>query len=827
MFFPVYGQAPEKPNIIYIFLDDLYDYSESFGGHMQAETPAISQIEQWGTTFVNASSSSPKCAPSRTSFITGKDLFYTQVYKNPACFSFRDYFTSAKNNEEVFTIPEYIKNEGGYFTYGINKIFHCFESFSDYDTLSVDPCEKNLSWNKFIMFPNAEDSTILSFGNPGLGVNFMEWNLIPDSLEHLMYDHQVIDSTISFLQNINCGQQDLCNKPFFLMLGIRKPHTPWYIPEKYFPEYFQTDLNEFPFQSPYNTPLNNFPPNGVIMPPQPDTLFGDYFNLPENGMGQYFANYDSTYYYITNEIQALDPLPEVAPGLSEEERKEILNETIRANATIAYLASIKFVDAQIQRLLDSLENYPAIFSNTIIILTSDHGFSLGEKKHWLKGTLWETDLRVPLIIADLRNPLKQVVNSPVSLLDIFPTICDLTNSPYPVFIDSTNYLDGISLMPLLQNPDLQYERPLLASYMQPENHQCSCFPQYSVRNDKFHYIYYTSNNAEDILDCDHSLSHHEAELYEIGINRETDPNEWNNLISNSDYDPIVEFLQQWLPDSNLYLQKSYKAIINNNALDCFLGPDDTIYLTIEWHEHDGSIVAAPPLFTYKWTNNLTSDIFYGTELDFYTALIDETTFNTENPLMMYLQVYDTLGKLVALDTKYFYIDPDNVPSASFDLYSDTTLEVSITYFTITGDYTSYWWDLGSGPVFHNQIPGPYTFVAPGMQTITLNVEYGNDDCIASFYQSTIITIDGNINYPEFVIYPNPANDLLHISADAQLPDDIYISDIMGRNIKEVKVEVNKTEMVVDVSKFETGLYFISFYSDVYINTLSFIVIHHN
>ncbi len=158
----IFSQAP-KPNIIFIIVDDLNDYTETVGGHPQTSTPAINQIEAWGTTFLNAHAPAPKCAPSRTSMLTGKDIYYTQQYNNPGCKPFRNYFTVADGNDEIYTLPEQLK-ANGYFKYGINKIFHCFDSYPDFDTVISEPCDKQLSRSKYSWFDSADDPDVVAFG---------------------------------------------------------------------------------------------------------------------------------------------------------------------------------------------------------------------------------------------------------------------------------------------------------------------------------------------------------------------------------------------------------------------------------------------------------------------------------------------------------------------------------------------------------------------------------------------------------------------------------------------------------------------------------------
>jgi arylsulfatase A-like enzyme len=97
------------------------------------------------------------------------------------------------------------------------------------------------------------------------------------------------------------------------------------------------------------------------------------------------------------------------------------------SAVRAYLASISFVDALVGRLLEALQRGPCA-DNTIVVFWFDHGFHLGEKRHWHKSTLWERSTHVPLLIAVPGRKGDVVCDSPVSLLDIYPTLIELTTT---------------------------------------------------------------------------------------------------------------------------------------------------------------------------------------------------------------------------------------------------------------------------------------------------------------------------------------------------------------------------------------------------------------
>lgn len=571
-----FSQTP-KPNIIFITLDDCNDYVNGFDGSSQVKTPNITALANAGTLFYNAYNSAPKCAPSRTSFYLGKDPDYTKIYHNLdiKCNISIEANMIAQGVSTFYTLPGVLKDSSDYFTYSISKNMHCFKKGFAYDDVTPDACSKGESWNKITLFEETGDEIeILELGTLlNAGVPDFNFAAIPDSMEVKTQDYLSTDSAISFLNQYAEDNSIACNKPFFMAVGYRRPHGPLYVPEKYFPKTYNVNYEESDFQINYDS-LPDVPPNkGVIMPPQPDDEWSDFYALPENGVAWAFARnsnvHDAVFIKVDKLIDA-GILPEFSGGLSTAARRELLLETYRANMVMAYMAAIQFVDAQVGRLMEELNAHPEIKENTIIVVLSDHGYSLGEKTHWKKGALWETDIRNPLIIVDFRNPEKQRCLRNVSLLDLFPTMLAMSETPIPRMPDGTPYLDGFSLVPLLNNPKLNWERPILSTYKNgiDPNDEGSCFPSYSVRTSEWHYIQYHTNGGEGV--CDETNSEIQEELYRIGKRREIDPYEWDNLADNPSYENVKNKLKKYLPDGVSFLdfaRESFDAPVAEEAVE--------------------------------------------------------------------------------------------------------------------------------------------------------------------------------------------------------------------------------------------------------------------
>lgn len=216
--------------------------------------------------------------------------------------------------------------------------------------------------------------------------------------------------------------------PFFLALGYIRTHVPWYVPKRYFDLYDEANL----------------------WIPQPPA--DDWSDLPKIARDiAYFQNQHAC----------------------------ITGQNLWRSAVRGYLASISFVDAQIGKILAALDRSRHA-DNTIVVLWSDNGFHLGEKFHWHKQSLWEESARVPFLI---RRPGRAGarIDRDVSLVDMFPTLSQLCGVPRPA------ELHGHSLLPLMDNPGMPWDHPVLTTYLR--NH-------HAIRQGRWCYIRYEDGTEE-------------------------------------------------------------------------------------------------------------------------------------------------------------------------------------------------------------------------------------------------------------------------------------------------------------------------------------------
>lgn len=253
------------------------------------------------------------------------------------------------------------------------------------------------------------------------------------------------------------------SKPFFIVCGTFNPHMAWFVPQKYY---------------------DMFPLNEI--------------NIPKLNPNDF------------------DDIPPLANDIVSGKRKftqSVLKAGLHKSAVQAYLATTAYVDAQHGRVLDALEKSKHK-NNTIVMFISDHGFHLGEKDNWQKGTLWDeaTNSMFMMRVPGMTTP-GSVTKSCISLQDIYPTLVDLCGLKKP------DYVDGKSIVLILKNPQTKWESTAF-SYL---NDQYA-----SIRTERFRFTRYKDGQIE---------------LYD----HTKDPHEWKNEGNNPEYTEILKKLSKRLP----------------------------------------------------------------------------------------------------------------------------------------------------------------------------------------------------------------------------------------------------------------------------------------
>ncbi|HEV3204190.1 MAG TPA: sulfatase [Gemmataceae bacterium] len=346
---------------------------------------------------------------------------------------------------DVVTLPQMFKNNG-YYAARVGKIYH-YGNPNDIGTSGLDDTP---SWNHFVN-PAGRDKTVLETDiinytpRRGLGsaMCFLSDKMGRDD-EHT--DGKVALETIKLIEQKR-------DKPFFIAAGFYKPHTPYVAPKKYF------DL---------------YPMDTIRMPDEP----ADHLkNVPRPALA------------------STTPWPFF--GVTRDQARECKQ---------AYYAAISFVDAQIGKLLDTMDRLK-LWNNTIVVFWSDHGYHVGEHGLWMKQSLFEESARVPfIIIAPGAKGNGKPCPRTVEFVDIYPTLADLTGLTPP------GNLEGASLKPLLEAPAAPWNRPAFTQV------QRGGFPGYSVRTERWRYIEWDDRKQG-------------TQLYD----HDSDPHEFRNLAGDPKY----------------------------------------------------------------------------------------------------------------------------------------------------------------------------------------------------------------------------------------------------------------------------------------------------
>jgi len=231
----LFGQ--DKPNILFIAVDDLNDYINCMNGSLKVPTPNIDKLAQRGTVFTNAHCQAPICGPSRASVMTG---LYPSTSGNYLQINDNDIKKGNEASNKAIFMPDYFE-QYGYKTMAVGKIYHKGDQAKTFDEYGG-----KYSW--FGPKPPERFKYDPSKINHKIGNTQTDWGAYPEQ-DSLMTDYKSAKWAIKKLQKEH-------EKPFFLAVGFIRPHVPWYAPQKWFdmfpldsiktPPYKKDDFNDIP-----------------------------------------------------------------------------------------------------------------------------------------------------------------------------------------------------------------------------------------------------------------------------------------------------------------------------------------------------------------------------------------------------------------------------------------------------------------------------------------------------------------------------------------------------------------------------------------------------
>lgn len=369
---------PERPNVLFIVVDDLNVALGTYGDYPTAKTPNIDRLASEGLRFDRAYAQDPVCNPSRTSFLSGRRPSTTNVYGN---------FVGPRTHlGDVVMLPEYF-GANGYFTARVGKIAHGrYEDAVKWD-ISENAARRE-HYLPGVDHSEVRDNTWIAGSDDGLSrAEILEhldrptgmplsWRAT-DETEAETPDGQTTRRVIELMRE----QRE---RPFFIGAGFHKPHQPWVAPKEFFEQH----------------------PISEVVPP--DEPADDTDDIPAPALGNY---------------------PEDSDHSEEQVRQAIA----------AYHATVTLMDVQVGLLMEALAELD-LEQSTIVVFVSDHGFHLGEHGGlWRKHTQFEESTRVPLIVRVPGGVSGGATSALVELVDLYPTLADLCGLPAPEGMEGTSF----------------------------------------------------------------------------------------------------------------------------------------------------------------------------------------------------------------------------------------------------------------------------------------------------------------------------------------------------------------------------------------------------
>jgi len=451
----------QQKNVLFIFIDDLNTELNCYG-NSRIVSPNIDKLAEKGTIFKHAYCQWSVCGPSRASILSG------QI---PAQTGIQNLTTHIRDvNPNIITLPQYFKNNG-FTTAAIGKVF---------DPRNVDDGHDSISWSLPYSIKYNYPAEYGSFvkGQYRVTENTAT-EMGPENVGDDGYiDGQICLDAISKLETF-AAQPDV---PFFLAVGFKKPHIPFIAPKKYWDLYQRDSLKLAPFQQ--------------------------------------MAEGSPEYAYFHAEPAQYDDIPDLWTYNDVSLGNGILDLPLQRKLIHGYYACVSYVDAQVGKLIGTLEELN-LDENTIIVLLGDHGYHLGDHNQWGKHTNFESAVNAPLIIYSPQNN-GAICETPVDFIDVYPTLTKL------VFNEKPSHLSGNDLTPILTGGNIT------KNYSVSE-YRSSGHSSYSLRNNRFRLTLWfkTSNNRPD-------------------------KESWNpdNILEGELYD----FLEDSLQTKNLYNDLAYKNI---------------------------------------------------------------------------------------------------------------------------------------------------------------------------------------------------------------------------------------------------------------------------
>lgn len=485
----------QRPNIVVIISDQHHPRIAGYLGHPLVKTPNLDRLADAGTSFSRTYCTYPVCGPSRVSMMTGKYAHQHGTWMN-----------EVPTNPEIITWPMKL-TEAGYHTGAIGKMDFAGKyqnpGFKEFHTFShraaFNPYPLNTPWDMRLRdYRRPVKRRILENSGPSQPVKreFSAADTVDDPLfrnsdsrytGYYGHDREVTEHGIMFLRH---RAKDITSRPWALYLGYLQPHWPYRVPQRYYDIYYP-DRIEWPHDARF--------PNDSLHP-------------------------------VLKHFQDLLCIN----GLEED---------VYRRAIAAYYGMVTCLDDLIGKVIEELKTQ-GIYENTVIIYSSDHGESLGEHGLFYKQCSYEGSAGVPLIIKGPGIPKGQRIDTPISGVDLYPTLMELTG------LDTEEDVQGHSLLPLTRGDNSSYPE-----YSFSEFHG-NFFPQswYMLVKDGYKFTYYSDGMRPSLF------------------NLIDDPQENRDLATDSGYSQRLNEFNDLLhtildPESTALRSKQDLGLIGPSGLD--------------------------------------------------------------------------------------------------------------------------------------------------------------------------------------------------------------------------------------------------------------------
>lgn len=381
-------------NVLIICIDDLRPELKSFGA-IYIKSPNIDALASKGIKFTNHFVNAPSCGPSRYTFLTGQYGLQYRRDSNAALFSrAEDRLKVSKNN--VQSMPEWFR-QNGYTTVSVGKVSHHPGGRGGDNWYNDSIIEMPEAWDKHLMPVGAWETPRRAMHGLANGqARTPEHRDVIETIDGLdtsYPDGLIAEEGVNQIEKLASAKE-----PFFLAIGLIKPHLPFGVPKKYLDMYDGVEI-----------PTIQHPEK-----PEGETTWhpsGEFMKYNRNGKD---------------------------PRIDNEFALELKR---------YYAACVSYADKHVGDILKKLKETGAD-KNTIVVLWGDHGWHLGEHAIWGKHSLFEESLHSPLIIYNPEmNKNGQEIDAIIESLDVFPTLSEWCKLPNPEFVD------GKSLVSVIENKE--------------------------------------------------------------------------------------------------------------------------------------------------------------------------------------------------------------------------------------------------------------------------------------------------------------------------------------------------------------------------------------